>query len=480
MALGAVVSALGGNDAVSGALAAGGAEALVPLFSKAMYGTTDPEKLTAADKQNLSNMARLFGAAVGAATGNGAANGYADVAQGSLNAGNAVDNNSLHPARAEEYMPKIKRLLASNKPEDKVELSRLLKKMREESKAYTHALAAPYDREMSVPTDNEKKGLQVRLKELAEAQVLYARAAAQSKIEGNLNAASFYLQLQNEAADDYRMLVGIYNRKETRKVPPIEQKDWSKWRDIGQIGYTQKDKQRDERYTYPVVQASTGMLKTATGLVSLPSCVTGVGCAGAAYLFVTGADDTLTGIGNFGKDAQEHEDPIRIQAATAAGVPRKVTAYTDFALDMAAGAAVSKIGGAARVPQQMAKKADNVVPPVKNYTHTTYNNGSAITDGKYVTDPIGMARHKPDASSLDKIDSKSLFKSGIDAEKLTLDAARYADKHGLWDSQGKAKVPTNDIVGYTDGKPTRIVNVYRKKPNKDGISPIHGTPGKEH
>ena len=93
MALGAVVSALGGNDAVSGALAAGGAEALVPLFSKAMYGTTDPEKLTAADKQNLSNMARLFGAAVGAATGSGAANGYADVAQGSLNAGNAVENN---------------------------------------------------------------------------------------------------------------------------------------------------------------------------------------------------------------------------------------------------------------------------------------------------------------------------------------------------------------------------------------------------
>ena len=93
MALGAVVSALGGNDAVSGALAAGGAEALVPLFSKAMYGTTDPEKLTAADKQNLSNMARLFGAAVGATTSNGAANGYANVAQGSLNAGVAWENN---------------------------------------------------------------------------------------------------------------------------------------------------------------------------------------------------------------------------------------------------------------------------------------------------------------------------------------------------------------------------------------------------
>ena len=58
------------------------------------------------------------------------------------------------------------------------------------------------------------------------------------------------LPYKNEAADDYRMLAGIYNRKETRKVSPIGQKDWSKWRDVGQIGYTQKDKQRDERYTF--------------------------------------------------------------------------------------------------------------------------------------------------------------------------------------------------------------------------------------
>jgi putative uncharacterized protein (fragment) len=163
-------------------------------------------------------MARLFGAAVSAATGNGAANGYANVAQGGMNAGNAVENNSLHPARAEEYMPKIKRLLASNKPEDKVELSKLLNEMQEESKAYTKALKSPYDRNTRVPSDNDKKGLQVQLQQLAEAQVLYAKAAAQSKKEGNLNAASFYLKLQNEAADDYRMLAGIYNRKETREV----------------------------------------------------------------------------------------------------------------------------------------------------------------------------------------------------------------------------------------------------------------------
>ena len=110
MALGAVVSALGGNDAVSGALAAGGAEALVPLFSQAMYGTTDPEKLTAEDKQNLSNMARLFGAAVGAATSNGTANGYANVAQGGMNAGNTVENNYLKKPQMYAYADSLRKI----------------------------------------------------------------------------------------------------------------------------------------------------------------------------------------------------------------------------------------------------------------------------------------------------------------------------------------------------------------------------------
>lgn len=45
--------------------------------------------------------------------------------------------------------------------------------------------------------------------------------------------------------------------------------------------------------------------------------------------------------------------------------------------------------------------------------------------------------------------------------------------------KSKAKVPTNDVVGYTDGKPTHIINIYRRKPNKDGIRPVHITPGKE-
>ena len=43
---------------------------------------------------------------------------------------------------------------------------------------------------------------------------------------------------------------------------------------------------------------------------------------------------------------------------------------------------------------------------------------------------------------------------------------------------GKAKVAVNDTVGYVNGNPSRAVNVYQGKP-KDGLSPIHASPGTE-
>lgn len=76
-------------------------------------------------------------------------------------------------------------------------------------------------------------------------------------------------------------------------------------------------------------------------------------------------------------------------------------------------------------------------------------------------------------------DSKSKFRSDIDAEKAALDAARYADEHNLW-KDGKAKVPAQEIVGYKakTGEPTSTINVYRGEPNgHTGLSPIHASPG---
>lgn len=48
--LGAAVAAAGGNDALTAGLAAGGAEAVAPVVSNWLYGTTNPEELTTEQK----------------------------------------------------------------------------------------------------------------------------------------------------------------------------------------------------------------------------------------------------------------------------------------------------------------------------------------------------------------------------------------------------------------------------------------------
>ena len=88
--LGAAVAAAGGNDALAGALSAGGAEAVAPKVSTFLYGTADPEKLTAEQKDTVANIMSLAGAGVGVAVGNTSANAVS----GSLNAESAVENNS--------------------------------------------------------------------------------------------------------------------------------------------------------------------------------------------------------------------------------------------------------------------------------------------------------------------------------------------------------------------------------------------------
>lgn len=88
--LGAAVSAAGDNNVLAGALSAGGSEAAAPLISQWLYQEADGSKLTAEQKDTVNAITSALGAATGAAVGGTAA----DVAQGSLNAQNAVENNS--------------------------------------------------------------------------------------------------------------------------------------------------------------------------------------------------------------------------------------------------------------------------------------------------------------------------------------------------------------------------------------------------
>nr|WP_127401527.1 hemagglutinin repeat-containing protein [Neisseria meningitidis] len=87
--LGAAVAAVGDNNALAGALSAGGSEAAAPYISKWLYGKEKGSDLTAEEKETVTAITNVLGTATGAAVGNSAT----DAAQGSLNAQSAVENN---------------------------------------------------------------------------------------------------------------------------------------------------------------------------------------------------------------------------------------------------------------------------------------------------------------------------------------------------------------------------------------------------
>ena len=74
--LGAAISYATGNDAVTGGISAGAGEATAPVLSKFLYGSSDPTKLTAEQKDTISAITSVLGAGIGATTGsaNDAAN----------------------------------------------------------------------------------------------------------------------------------------------------------------------------------------------------------------------------------------------------------------------------------------------------------------------------------------------------------------------------------------------------------------------
>ena len=86
--LGGLTAAAGGNDPLAGALSSGGAEAAAGYISR-LFGQTDGSRLSTEQKETVTAITGLIGTAAGAALGSTPA----DVAQGSLNAKNAVENN---------------------------------------------------------------------------------------------------------------------------------------------------------------------------------------------------------------------------------------------------------------------------------------------------------------------------------------------------------------------------------------------------
>ena len=89
--MGAAVAAAGDNNALAGAISAGGAEAAVPVISNWLYGEIDGSALMAEQKETVSAITNFLEAATSATIGNSSTN----ATQGSLNAQNTVENNYL-------------------------------------------------------------------------------------------------------------------------------------------------------------------------------------------------------------------------------------------------------------------------------------------------------------------------------------------------------------------------------------------------
>ncbi|WP_241155906.1 VENN motif pre-toxin domain-containing protein, partial [Neisseria yangbaofengii] len=88
--LGAATAAAGDNNALAGTISAGSAEAAAPLIGNYLYGEKDGSKLTAEQKETVSSILNLGGAAVGA-TGSSTA----DAVAGGQAARTAVENNEF-------------------------------------------------------------------------------------------------------------------------------------------------------------------------------------------------------------------------------------------------------------------------------------------------------------------------------------------------------------------------------------------------
>lgn len=88
--LGAAISYATGNDALTGGVSAGSGEATAPLLSQFLYGSSDPTKLTAEQKDTISAITSALGAGIGATTGNAS-----DAANAAETSKVAVEDNYL-------------------------------------------------------------------------------------------------------------------------------------------------------------------------------------------------------------------------------------------------------------------------------------------------------------------------------------------------------------------------------------------------
>jgi hypothetical protein len=118
------------------------------------------------------------------------------------------------------------------------------------------------------------------------------------------------------------------------------------------------------------------------------------------------------------------------------------------------------------------RTAPRTTPPAPAGSYTTRpvyrDRHGFLTDGTYRASGQANLRHTYGHAP----EGRSYFREGTDVDRLSLDAAQYADHNSLW-RDNKAKVPFNIDVGWhqSGNAWTNVVNVYRRLNGTIHISP---------
>lgn len=354
--LGGLTAAAGGNDPLAGALSSGGAEAAAGYISR-LFGQTDGSRLSAEQKETVTAIAGLIGTAAGAALGSTPA----DVAQGSLNARNSVENNWLSIEEIQKFQRQYKQLYHETENSEEQEWEAALEKLFEEtaqkSQSNRENTAQNCQNPNSAACLNDKEKMTAGWNYVMDANryLGYAKSIESNKIT---EQSSQHKQDKPPASDGGELINPPVIGK---RLPYQERKDvrffeYENLRDIADFAADDEQRQAIDEYlgsknyqytnqpwhakpymrmyALPALQATMGVGQAAAGV---GACLTGAGCITGGVLVVGGVDDAYNGWQNLGVEPAKQVPTLRVQGLQALGLSRTSAERTATIVDMAAG-----------------------------------------------------------------------------------------------------------------------------------------------
>ena len=289
-ALAALTSAANGGsgtDIATSAAITGAAEYSAPLVAKGFYGTSDSSKLTAEQKETISNILGLAAAGTGAAVGN------STTAYGASQAvGNAVDNNYYLTYTALEP----KQSIADNKKTYEI------------------------------------------LKDTVKARCTESAAECEQYTQYIIDFIQDERFKENYAAEQKESLQ--YLKDNPRIVENYETRK--------KIKFELEDNSKLHRYVLPSAEMAGGFAQAAASAVAMSACLEsgGATCYLGTAGFVSATDHVMTGADNFGARRSQQRQTTMVNTLKGLGLSEGAAANSQLMLDVGSGFATAARGAA--------------------------------------------------------------------------------------------------------------------------------------